>query len=171
MLNGEGLRVVLWVAHCIHNCPGCHNLQTHDENSGVPFDEAALNELTEELKKDYTAGITFSGGDPLSPLNRGEILSLAAHFRQTFPEKSIWLYTGFEWEEISDLPGIANFDVIVDGRFVIARKDNTLPYRGSSNQRVIDVRKTLDKGSVVTVKGTSGKTEPTMNQPATCCGA
>ncbi|MEG1585654.1 MAG: anaerobic ribonucleoside-triphosphate reductase activating protein [Bacteroidales bacterium] len=149
MLNGEGLRVVLWLSHCIHNCPGCHNPQTHDANSGIPFDRAALDELFNELQKDYISGITFSGGDPLSPLNRRAVLDLCAQIRKDFPSKTIWLYTGFLWEEICTLAGIDNLDVVVDGPFVLAQKDNTLPYRGSANQRVIDVQATFSTEKTV----------------------
>lgn len=149
MLNGEGLRVVLWVSHCIHNCPGCHNPQTHDANSGIPFDQAALDELFTELQKDYVAGITFSGGDPLSPLNRHTVLELCGRIRREYPEKTIWLYTGFLWEDIGRLAGIDTLDVVVDGPFVQAQKDNTLPYRGSANQRVIDVQATLSENKII----------------------
>ncbi|MEG0993999.1 MAG: anaerobic ribonucleoside-triphosphate reductase activating protein [Bacteroidales bacterium] len=149
MLNGEGLRVVLWLSHCIHNCPGCHNQQTHDANSGICFDESALGELFTELQKDYIAGITFSGGDPLSPLNRKPVLELCDQIRREYPTKNIWLYTGFLWEDICGLPGIAQVDVVVDGPFVLAQKDNSLPYRGSANQRIIDVKATFSEGRVV----------------------
>lgn len=143
MLNGDGLRVVLWLSHCIHNCPGCQNPQTHAADSGVRFDEAAREELFAELRKDYTAGITFSGGDPLSPINRKPVLELCGDIRREFPDKNIWLYTGFLWEDICHLPGIELVDVVVDGPFILAQQDNALPYRGSSNQRIIEVKKML----------------------------
>lgn len=149
MLNGEGLRVVLWLSHCIHNCPGCHNPQTHAADSGICFDEAALEEIFTELQQDYTAGITFSGGDPLSPINRKPVLALCERIRKEFPSKNIWLYTGFEWEDICHLSGIEHVDVVVDGPFVLAQKDNTLPYRGSTNQRIIDVKATFASNAVV----------------------
>ena len=148
MLNGEGLRTVLWVAGCSHNCPQCHNPVTWDINGGLAFDEAAKEELFEELKKDYISGVTFSGGDPLHEKNRKEIEKLAEDIREKFPDKSIWLYTGYEWEEICGLPFLPNIDVIVDGEFKIEEKDNSLHWKGSANQRVIDVKESLKTGKV-----------------------
>ena len=148
MLNGEGLRTVLWVAGCSHNCPQCHNPVTWDINGGLAFDEAAKEELFEELKKDYISGVTFSGGDPLHEKNRKEIEKLAEDIREEFPDKTIWLYTGYEWEEICGLPFLPNIDVIVDGEFKIEEKDNSLHWKGSANQRVIDVKESLKTGKV-----------------------
>lgn len=149
MLNGDGLRVVLWTAGCSHGCEGCHNPVTWDVKGGLPFDEEAWEEVRRELSKDYISGITLSGGDPLYPENREEMRQLIARIRQEFPEKTIWLYTGYIWEEIKDLPFIPQIDVIVDGRFVLALKDNTLKWKGSANQRVIDVKESLKRGCVV----------------------
>lgn len=149
MLNGDGLRTVLWVAGCTHACPGCHNPITWDINGGLPFDKAAKEELFSYLEKPYISGITFSGGDPLHPCNREEITELAKEIRQNFPQKTIWLYTGFLWEEICDLPVVQYLDVLVDGEFVQALKDTKLYWRGSSNQRVINVPRTLSEGKIV----------------------
>ena len=148
MLNGEGLRTVLWVAGCSHNCPQCHNPVTWDINGGLAFDEAAKEELFEELKKDYISGVTFSGGDPLHEKNRKEIEKLAEDIREKFPDKTIWLYTGYEWEENCGIPFLPNIDVIVDGEFKIEEKDNSLHWKGSANQRVIDVKESLKTGKV-----------------------
>lgn len=149
MLNGEGLRVVLWVAGCGHACPGCHNPVTWDANGGLLFDKAAEDELFAELGKDYVSGVTLSGGDPLFPGNRADIAALCARIRQRFPDKTIWLYTGYTWEEIQDLPLLKNVDVVVDGRFVQALADSQLHWRGSANQRVIDVQRTRASQEVV----------------------
>lgn len=149
MLNGDGLRVVLWVAGCSHGCPGCHNPITWDVNGGLPFTDAEKAEIFEELSHDYISGITFSGGDPLHPANRDAVGALMEEVKEAYPEKTIWLYTGYLWEEIRDLPFIALIDVIVDGRFVQKQKENTLKWKGSRNQRVIDVKKTLETGEVV----------------------
>ena len=149
MLNGDGLRVVLWVAGCGHACPGCHNPITWDKNGGLPFDEAAKEEIFTELAKDYVSGVTFSGGDPLYPANREQVGALAREVHARFPEKTIWLYTGFLWEDIRDLPFLKNVDVLVDGPFVEAEKDVTLHWKGSANQRVIDVKQTLKNKNVV----------------------
>ncbi len=149
MLNGDGLRTVLWVAGCVHRCRGCHNPITWDADGGIPFDEAAENELFEKLRPDNISGITFSGGDPLHPNNRDEVTRLCRRFREEFPEKDVWLYTGYTYEEISDLDIIPLVDGIVDGRFIIEQLDAKLHWKGSANQRVIDVKETLKLGKIV----------------------
>lgn len=149
MLNGEGLRTVLWVAGCNHNCRECHNPITWDIRGGIPFDQAAKQELFEELDRPYISGVTLSGGDPLHPENREDIGKLIEEISERFPNKTIWLYTGYTWEQILALPYIRKVDVVVDGEFVIALKDPKLHWKGSSNQRVIDVQRSLLLGEVV----------------------
>lgn len=143
MLNGDGLRVVLWVAGCSHCCKECQNPITWDPDGGILFDENAKNELFAELEKSYISGITFSGGDPLHPANRMEVRNLINEIREKYPTKTIWLYTGNDWENILHYPGVRNVDVVVDGEFKVEQKDNKLLWKGSKNQRVIDVQKTL----------------------------
>ena len=121
MLNGDGLRVVLWVAGCSHCCKDCHNPVTWDPNGGLYFDESAKAELFEELKKDYVSGITFSGGDPLHIANVNDVTELSKEIRETFPEKTIWLYTGSTWEEVRRMEIVRYLDVLVDGEFVFAK--------------------------------------------------
>ena len=145
MLNGDGLRVVLWVSGCSHCCEGCQNPVAWDSEGGLPFDAAAKQEVFDELAKDYISGITFSGGDPLFFKNRPDVAELIAEIRETFPDKTIWLYTGYEWETIRDLPMMKQIDVVIDGPFVLSLLDNQLKWRGSSNQRVIDVQKSLQR--------------------------
>lgn len=149
MLNGDGLRTVLWVAGCSHGCRGCHNPVTWDICGGLEFDEEAKKELFDELEKSYISGVTFSGGDPLHMGNREETGALIHEIREKYPDKSIWVYTGFDWDEIKDLPYITDVDVVVDGKFIEEQKDSTLHWKGSSNQRVIDVKPTLKKGEIV----------------------
>lgn len=149
MLNGDGLRTVLWVSGCDHHCPGCQNAQTWNENSGVPFDEKAKAELFEALSRDYMTGITFSGGDPLMPCNRAVVGDLIREIRESLPDKTIWLYTGSLFEDIQALPFVADIDVIVDGPYLEALRDVQLHWKGSANQRVIDVKKTLTTGKIV----------------------
>ena len=148
MLNGEGLRVVLWVAGCDHGCKGCHNSITWDPNGGIPFDAAAEDELYEALDHDYISGVTLSGGDPLYMGNRENMTTLAKNIKERFPDKNIWLYTGYRWEEISSLPIIEYIDVLVDGRFVEDLKNGKLHWKGSSNQRIIHVQKSLKNNSL-----------------------
>ena len=102
MLNGDGLRVVLWVAGCGHHCKGCQNPITWDPNGGIPFDDAAKAEIFEQLDKDYISGITFSGGDPLYEANRADVTALAKEIKERYPKKDIWVYTGYEWESTID---------------------------------------------------------------------
>lgn len=149
MLNGDGLRVVLWVSGCDHRCAGCHNPITWDENTGVLFDEAARMELFQQLDKEYISGITYSGGDPLYAANRDEVTRLAKEIWEKYPDKTQWLYTGYQWEEIQELDCIRYIDVIVDGKFLPEQKDTQLHWRGSTNQRVIDVPKSREQGLVV----------------------
>jgi len=149
MLNGDGLRTVLWVSGCDHRCRGCQNPQTWPEMSGIPFDEAAREELFEALSRDYMNGITFSGGDPLFCPNRETIGELIDEIREKLPEKTIWLYTGSLFEEIKSIPMIRKVDVIVDGPYIESLRDTQLHWKGSKNQRVIDVKRTLDEGRIV----------------------
>lgn len=149
MLNGDGLRTVLWVAGCTHCCKECQNPITWDVNGGVPFDEAAKQELFEKLNHDYISGITFSGGDPLHPLNREPITALAKEINETFPDKTIWLYTGFLWEDLQNEEILKYIDVLVDGEFMVDLLNTKLKWCGSSNQRIIDVPASLDAGRVI----------------------
>lgn len=153
MKNGDGLRVVLWVAGCEHHCKDCQNPVTWNPDDGLPFTLKDREEIFNELRKDYIAGITFSGGDPLHPSNYQAVHELMADIKRAFPDKTIWLYTGYTWEEITARPTlyacIAPVDVLVDGRFETDLKDMTYPWAGSTNQRVIDIQKTLKEGRVI----------------------
>ena len=177
--NGDGLRVVLWLSGCSHHCKGCQNPQTWDANSGVLFEESAKEEIFKELNKDYISGITLSGGDPLNEANLDGVLGLVNQIRLLFPQKTIWLYTGYRvrgiqeglfvltpnviTDKISDHKEIINrvnedvkrsdiikqCDVLIDGRYIEEKRDITLKWRGSSNQRVINVQKSLQKNEIV----------------------
>lgn len=169
--NGEGLRVVLWLSGCSHHCYNCQNPQTWNPDNGIPFDESAKQEIFNELSKDYISGITFSGGDPLYEYNLDEVLKLVKQIRNSYPDKTIWLYTGFEWnslmskicqptfpdkdfERIIEIHKkrkeiISNVDVLVDGEYIDEQKDLTLKWRGSKNQNCIDVKQSLAQNKVV----------------------
>jgi len=153
MLNGDGLRTVLWVSGCTHHCFNCQNPITWDVEGGLPYDEAAEKELFEDLAKPHCSGITFSGGDPLHPFNRDEVFRIAKKIREELPKKTIWLYTGFLWEEIMDIPEIKLMDVVCEGKFVQDLADTKIHWVGSSNQRVIDVQKTFETGNIVLLEG------------------
>ncbi|MCI8512044.1 MAG: anaerobic ribonucleoside-triphosphate reductase activating protein [Lachnospiraceae bacterium] len=148
MLNGDGLRVVLWLAGCNHACKNCQNPITWDPNGGLPFDASAKAELFDALAKPYISGITLSGGDPLYPTNRAEVEALLQEIHDRYSQKTIWLYTGYLWEEIQTLPCLPFIDILVDGPFIEEQKDESLHWKGSANQRVIDVKQTLASGIV-----------------------
>lgn len=165
--NGTGVRVVLWLSGCSHHCKGCHNPQTWDKNNGKLFDIISKQELFEALNKPYIDGLTLSGGDPLYNDNLNEVYRLLIETKNNFPNKTIWLYTGYTWEEIL-YPIITDelnctrdnqlelrwkivslCDVIVDGEFKEEFKNISLKFRGSNNQRIIDVQKSLTKKNVI----------------------
>lgn len=148
MLNGDGLRVVLWVSGCSHHCRGCQNPVTWDPCDGIEFGESARKEIFEQLEKKYISGITFSGGDPLFCANELEVTSLAKEIRSCYPDKTIWLYTGYLWEDVKEKEIIQYLDVLVDGRYVEELRDPQLHWKGSSNQRVIDVQASRKCGEV-----------------------
>ena len=148
MLNGDGLRTVLWVSGCNHHCNNCQNKQTWDKNSGIYFGNDEWEEILSNLKKNYISGITFSGGDPLFPDNRQMITNIAEKIHRLYPTKTQWLYTGYNFEEVKDLEIMKYLDVVVDGEYIDSQRDVTLPWRGSKNQRVIDVQKSLAENCV-----------------------
>lgn len=167
MLNGTGLRVCLWCSGCNHHCKNCQNPITWDPNDGAKFDTKAKNEIFDELSKDYISGITLTGGDPLNENNLESVLNLVNEIRLSYPEKTIWLYTGYTWEQIMYPVVTDDFNperdkllkmrreivkqcnVLVDGRYEEDKRDVAYHWAGSTNQRVIDVKKTLEQGSVV----------------------
>lgn len=171
MLNGDGLRVVLWLAGCEHHCKNCQNPITWDPEGGLYFGPEALSEVFEELNKPYISGITFSGGDPLHPANRKEVITLAGTIKVLYPTKTIWLYTGYLWEQIHRLPGIENIDVIVDGKFIEDLADITYPWAGSRNQRVIDVKKSLANDTGATVRYHTDRMEEIHHEDNCGCDA
>lgn len=154
--NGLGNRVTIWFAGCSHRCVGCHNQHTWDYNQGTPLIEpGVISKIFEEVDKEYISGITLAGGDPFSQTDESlnELLAFIIKYKEIFPEKDIWIYSGATYDsdmlhpikkQILDL-----CDVMVDGPFILALRDPDLAFRGSSNQRVIDLKKTREKGEVV----------------------
>lgn len=151
MTNGVGLRTVLWVSGCEHKCKGCQNPCTWDPNSGEDFTSEKKELLYKYLDNKYIKGITFSGGDPLHPSNRGEVGKLILDIKANYPSKDIWLYTGYTWEEVEELnlDYLRYIDVLVEGRFILKERDINLRWCGSSNQRVIDVKESLKEGKII----------------------
>lgn len=150
MLNGSGLRVVLFVSGCEHKCPECQNPQTHDFQSGLIFSEIEKEEIFSHLKQPYTKGLTLTGGDPFHPDNAFEILKLCKEVKLNFPFKDIWVYTGYNYSELCETAKkcLKYIDVLVDGRFKKDLADVNAPYIGSTNQRIIDVQATLTNGKI-----------------------
>ena len=153
MLNGGGLRVTCWVSGCSIGCFNCYNPQTWDFNSGIPFTEDTMQEILYDLSKPYIKGLTLSGGHPLDPHNAPKVLEIVKRVKMVFPNKDIWIYSGYVWEDIikdNTLKEILKCtDVLVDGAYVDELRDISLAFRGSSNQRIIDVKKTLDSNEVI----------------------
>ena len=153
--NGPGVRVSLFVSGCTHHCKDCFNPEAWDFDYGEPFDEAVMEHILSLLAPDYIRGITYLGGEPFDPRNQPGLLALTQKIRAAFPEKSIWAFTGYVYgQTLPQLPEVtdallAGLDVLVDGPFVAAKKNLSLRFRGSSNQRLIDIPKTLQTGAVV----------------------
>lgn len=147
--NGTGIRVVLWVSGCSLHCKGCHNPETWNLNSGKLFDEDAKKELFEALNKPYIQGITFSGGHPLENENITEVYNLCKEIKEKFPTKDIWLYTGYVFENIDSYLIMKYIDVLVDGKYIEEQKDLRLKWRGSRNQRVINVKESFKQNKIV----------------------
>ena len=151
--NGAGVRTVLWVSGCDIRCRNCHNQQTWDFNSGIPFTDDTMQELLYDLSKPYIKGLTLSGGHPLDPHNAPKVLEIVKRVKMVFPNKDIWIYSGYVWEDIikdNTLKEILKYtDILVDGAYVDELRDISLPFRGSSNQRIIDVEKSLAKNKVI----------------------
>lgn len=147
--NGEGWRVVLWCAGCSHACKNCHNPETWAENAGHPFTKNEVDLIVELLKPDYIHGITLSGGDPLFIHNRETMTDLCRYLKEIMPNKTIWCYTGYEYDAVKDLPIMDYIDVLIDGKYVEKERDVSLAFRGSRNQRIIDVAKSKQAGDVV----------------------
>lgn len=149
MLNGDGLRCVLWVSGCNHHCPGCQNPITHDPNDGAEMMASDFEEICNYLENEYAAGITYSGGDPLFPENREMIEFIASALRRRHSRKTQWLYTGYLWEQVKHLPVMQYIDVLVDGPFIQALADVNYHWAGSRHQRVIDVQRSLQQDKVI----------------------
>lgn len=158
--NGPGVRVSLFVSGCTHHCPGCFNQVAWDFAYGEPFTEQTMKHIYNALSPSYITGLTLLGGEPLEPVNQLSLLPFVTEVRHRFPGKTIWCYTGYIWEtDILSPIGrarcavtdalLSQFDVLVDGPFVQEKYDITLLFRGSANQRLIDLPKTMASGHVV----------------------
>ena len=151
VVDGTGIRAVVWTQGCSHNCPGCHNPGTHDFKGGFEVDVEEVNEVISELE--FQDGITFSGGDPF--FQPEACAKIAKHIQSL--GMNVWCYTGFLFEDLlkasakkkAIMDFLSNIDILVDGPFVISKRSYSAKFRGSSNQRIIDVKKSLEEGTVV----------------------
>ena len=157
--NGPGVRVSLFVSGCTHHCEGCFNKETWDFNFGKPFTDEVIDDIIEYMKPDYIKGITLLGGEPLEQNNQQGLLPLLRKIDHIYPEKNIWCFTGYdfekdvigrmmeEWDETKEF--MSYIDVLVDGEFMIDKKDLNLVFKGSSNQRTIMVQESLAEGRII----------------------
>lgn len=144
--NGPGVRVSLFVSGCRNHCRGCFNPETWDFDYGDPFTEKAEEEIVNALCPAWIQGLSILGGDPMEPENEAALLPLLIRIREELPDKDIWIYTGYRFEDVKDSLLIPFADVIVDGPFIEREKDISLPFRGSRNQRIIDLREKTHEG-------------------------
>ena len=156
--NGPGVRVTLFVSGCTHHCPACFNEVVWDFNYGAPFTRVVEDELLEMMAPDYVAGMTLLGGEPFEPSNQRGLLPFVRRVKERYPDKPLWCYSGYTLEELTGESRarcevtdelLSLVDVLVDGRFILARKNIRLRFRGSENQRLIDMNKTRAAGEIV----------------------
>ena len=157
--NGPGVRVSLFVSGCTHHCPGCFNPETWDFNFGKPFDSEVMNDILEAMQPSYIHGFTLLGGEPFEYVNQQGVLPLLKEMKSRFPNKDIWCFTGYDfekdilgdmvskWPETSEM--LSYIDVLVDGEFVEAKRNLSLRFRGSENQRLIKVADSLMANEVI----------------------
>ncbi|MBQ9984296.1 MAG: anaerobic ribonucleoside-triphosphate reductase activating protein [Lachnospiraceae bacterium] len=157
--NGPGVRVSLFVSGCTHHCPGCFNPETWDFNYGSPFDSDVINEILQAMEPSYIRGFTLLGGEPFEYKNQQGLLPLLKKMKSRFPNKDIWCFSGYtfdkdilgdmmtKWPETKEM--LSYIDVLVDGEFVMDKKDLSLRFRGSSNQRIIKVQESLKEDTVI----------------------
>lgn len=157
--NGPGVRISLFVSGCTHHCKGCFNEEAWDFSYGKLFTEKEISWILESLKPDYIAGLTILGGEPFEPVNQQGILPLVEQVKERYPKKSIWCYSGYDFEKDilgrmwDDCPAtkplLEKIDVLVDGKFIEEEKNINLRFKGSANQRIIQVPQSLENGEVI----------------------
>ena len=148
--NGPGVRVSIFVQGCTFNCKNCFNPETHDFNGGEEFTDDTIEKVLSLCEKDYVEGLSILGGEPMHPKNLEGVTKLAKKFKQKFPNKNLWAWTGFLFDNYLKDKEISKYlDVLVDGQYMEELHDPTLKWKGSSNQRVIDVQKSLKEGKVI----------------------
>ena len=147
--NGPGVRVSVFFQGCMFHCKSCFNSETWDFNLGKEYTLDIENKILEFCKEDYIDGLSTLGGEPMHPLNIDGTIHLARRFKEMYPKKTLWAWSGYLFDEIPNKEIFKYIDVLVDGRFMVDKKDPRLKYAGSSNQRVIDVKKTIESGEII----------------------
>lgn len=146
---GEGFRTVVWCAGCENKCPGCHNPESWDEHNGMVFNYSLMNKTIEYIKSNnFISGLSLSGGDPLFPKNRKNVCDFLQIYKDQC-DKSVWCWTGYLWEDVKDLELMQYIDILIDGPYIDELRDITLHWKGSKNQRVIDVQKSIKENKVI----------------------
>ena len=147
--NGPGIRVSIFMQGCSFHCKDCFNNETWDFKAGKEFNDEVINKVLDLASLPHIVGLSILGGEPMHPNNREGTIKLAEAFKKRYPDKDIWVWSGYLFDELKDIEGLSYIDTLVDGRFVLEQANPTLKFRGSSNQRVIDVKKSLKAGNVV----------------------
>lgn len=147
--NGPGIRVSIFMQGCSFHCKDCFNSETWDFKAGKEFNDEVINKVLDLASLPHIVGLSILGGEPMHPNNREGTIKLAKAFKKRYPNKDIWVWSGYLFDELKDVEGLSYIDTLVDGRFVLEQANPTLKFRGSSNQRVIDVKKSLKAGNVV----------------------
>lgn len=159
--NGAGVRTSLFVSGCTHHCKGCFNEMTWDFRYGKIFGKEEKDSILKSMEQPYVQGLTLLGGEPMEPENQAVVLNLIKEVKLRYPEKDVWIYTGYTWEEMTSEDSksrcktecldeiLKNADIVVDGRFVMELKDISLRFKGSSNQRIIDIQESLKQNRLV----------------------
>ena len=147
--NGPGIRVSIFMQGCSFHCKDCFNSETWDFKAGKEFNDEVINKVLDLASLPHIVGLSILGGEPMHPNNREGTIKLAKAFKKRYPNKDIWVWSGYLFDELKYIEGLSYIDTLVDGRFVLEKANPTLKFRGSSNQRVIDVKKSLEAGNVV----------------------
>jgi len=151
--NGPGIRVSIFMQGCTFNCKGCFNPETHDFNGGHEFNDSTIDKIIDLAKPNHIKGLSILGGEPMHPKNIDGTLKLVKEFKNKYPKKDVWVWSGFNYEDLSLKHDLSDIDVLVDGQYKMELYNPTLKYRGSSNQRVIDIKKTIKNKKVEILEG------------------
>ena len=151
--NGPGIRVSIFMQGCTFKCKGCFNPETHDFNAGHEFNDDVINKIITLASLNHIKGLSILGGEPMHPKNIDGTLNLAHEFKKKYPNKTVWVWSGFNYEDLSKTHDLSDIDVLIDGQYKMDLYNPTLKYRGSSNQRVIDIKESIKNKKVKLLEG------------------